>query len=415
MEQTKSEQLEQAYLSYPRLSPFVVLKLSMILHGVVLLPGALRQVQIPLYSFGKAEPFGIHFAGREANFAMPGAILLRDASTVYINYGEAYENPYRVDWDEANCQFVLLDGETYVDTVDFTPRPAFFGEKTSRGTPMEAVADVRAQKLILTAYQHCRFWEQGDQCRFCAFFTDGRIPGAVDCEDIFETVREAIREPGRFTEVYLSGGSDFSGDPPFSQEIDRYIRALQAIGRNFAGRFPCQLMAPAYKKQDLQRLYDQTGVTAYCPNIEVWDKTLFRQLCPGKDKWIGREEWIRRTLDAVEVFGPGKVYTQVVAGAELARPLGFDSIDKALASNFEACAFFAAHGVIFHSTIWRPHRSSRLGVQPMPSLDYYLRLTQGLHEIRKSYGLHTTNDSYKRCGNHPDGDQERLDAYDSKI
>lgn len=55
---------------------------------------------------------------------------------------------------------------------------------------------------------------------------------------MYETIREAVKEPGRFSEISLSGGTDFSGEPPFSVEIDRYIRVLQAIGRNFTGRFP---------------------------------------------------------------------------------------------------------------------------------------------------------------------------------
>ena len=39
-----------------------------------------------------------------------------------------------------------------------------------------------------------------------------------------------------------------------------------------------------------------------------------------------------------------------------------------------------------------------------------VRLAKGFHEIRKSYGLISTNDDYKHCGNHPDSDLERMDA-----
>ena len=100
----------------------------------------------------------------------------------------------------------------------------------------------------------------------------------------------------------------------------------------------------------------------------------------------------------------------MVAGAGRAGPWGFETVDEALKSNLEGCEFFAKNGVIFLSTIWRPHRASRLGYQPMPPLDYYIRLAKGLHEIRKSYGLLSTNDDYKHCGNHPDSDLERLDV-----
>lgn len=406
---TKWEELARARADHPDLSPFMLLKLSMLRYGVVLSPGALEQLQGPLYSFGKVEPFGISFAGRSPQLAMPGPILLRDASFVYINYGESFEDPYQVDWCREQEAFLLKEGEATLDRVDFVPRPAFFGKQTSRGTPMEALADVRGQKLILNAFQRCRLWEGGDQCRFCAFFTGGRKLGEVNCQDIYETVREAIQESGRFSELYLSGGTDFGGQPPFEAEVERYIRVLQAIGRNFNGRFSSQLMAPAYSKAQLKRLYQETGLTSYCPNIEVWDKEIFKALCPGKERWVGHDEWVRRTLDAVEIFGKGQVYTQVVGGAELASPFGFSSVEEALESNFEACDYFARHGVIYLSVVWRPHRASGLGLQPMAPLDYYIRLAKGLHEIRREYGLRSTNDDYRRCGNHPDSDLERLD------
>ncbi len=406
----KRKEWEAACKQNPDMSPFVLLKLSMVWHGVKLTEKALDRLQEPDYCFGTLEPFGISFEGRSSRRAMPGAILLRDATFVYINYGENYASPYLADWDAEKGKFWLKEGNDRIDEIDFVPRPSFFGKTTSKGTPMEAVAEVRAQKLILTAFQKCRLWEGGKQCHFCAFFTGGKSLGEVDCQDIYETVHEALKEPGRYSEIYLSGGTDFGGEPPFSQEVERYIRVLQAIGRNFSGKFPSQLMAPAYPRQVLQQIFNETGLTCYCPNIEVWDKQLFQTLCPGKEQWVGHDEWIQRTVDAVEVFGKGMVCTQVVAGAELAKPYGFATTDEALKSNFEACEFFAKNGVICLSTIWRPHKASRLGFQPMPPLDYYIRLAKGFHEIRKSYGLISTNDDYKRCGNHPDSDLERLDV-----
>lgn len=403
----KVREWEMAGRNYPGMSPFVLLKLSMIWHGVVLTERALDRLQEPDYCFGKLEPFGLT-NGKEAKKTMPGAILLRDATFVHINYGEPFEDPYIADFDpETGCFFLMEDGHV-IDEIDFVPRPSFYGKVTSKGTPMEAIAIARAQKLILTAFQKCLFWNGGDQCHYCAFFANTRQP-EVDGEDIFETVREALKEPGRYSEIYLSGGSDYRGAYPFEEEIERYIRIFKSIGIMFDGRFRSQLMAPAYEKKDVNRIYRETGITSYCPNIEIMDKGLFQLLCPGKEKWIGYEEWRKRTIDAVDVFGTGNVYTQVVAGAELARPHGFDKVDDALRSNIEGCEFFAKNGVICLSTIWRPHKHAKLGFQPMPPLDYYIRLTKEFYEIRKGYGLVTIDDNYKLCGNHPDSDLERLD------
>ena len=83
---------------------------------------------------------------------------------------------------------------------------------------------------------------------------------------------------------------------------------------------------------------------------------------------------------------------------------GFGIVEDKVVKNV-----FASRGVQFLVTIWRPHRATRLGCRPMAPLDYYVRLAEGVHAIRKAHGLHNTNDDYKHCGNHPDSDLERLD------
>ena len=151
--QGKRAEWEKACREYPDLSPFVLLKMSMVWHGAVLTEAALDRLQEPDYCFGKLEPFGISFGGRPADKVMPGGILLRDATFVYINYGENYRDPYQIDWDAGRGEFLLKEGEDVIDTVDFVPRPQFFGKTTSRGTPMEAVAEAsspeRASLIML--------------------------------------------------------------------------------------------------------------------------------------------------------------------------------------------------------------------------------------------------------------------------
>ncbi|MDM8274509.1 hypothetical protein QUW28_03180 [Enorma phocaeensis] len=403
----------------PGMAPFVIMKLSLTCHGAIISPRAMERLQQDDYRFGtvpgegdEANSFEIEFAGRSTSQVMPGAVVLRDGTFVFVNYGEAYEDPYLLDLDVELGAFVLREareGDPAIDVVDFVPRPGIFGRRTSRGTLMDTLVDVRPQKLIFTAYRTCHFWDRREQCRFCAFFTKGHEDPAVDPEDLYETVHAALEEPGRFSELYLSGGTDYSGAEPFEREVERYICDLQAMGRDFSGRFPCQLMAPAYPRHLLERIRRETGITSYSADIEVWDRERFRWLCPGKERVVGHDEWVRRTVDAVEVFGRGNVYTQVVAGAELAAPHGFETTGEALASNLAGCEYFAERGVNCLFIVWRPHRRARLGWQPMAPVDYYVRLAQGFHDIRRAHGLICLDDDYKMCGNHPCADLERMD------
>ena len=199
----KTKEWEQLMVNDLSVSPFVLLKLSMIWHGVVLTERALDRLQAPDYCFGKWEPFGLT-NGSHVKKVLPGAILLRDATFVHINYGEPFTDPFTADFDPEPGCFLLMEKDHVIDEIDFVPRPSFYGKVTSKGTPMETVALARAQKLILSAFQKCLFWKNGEQCHYCAFFSQTKT-AEVDEEDIFETVQEALKEPGRYSQIYLSG------------------------------------------------------------------------------------------------------------------------------------------------------------------------------------------------------------------
>ncbi|NTV01558.1 MAG: hypothetical protein HGB04_02060 [Chlorobiaceae bacterium] len=399
---------------YPDVPRSIILKLDLQRRGIAFTEATAEATSEPYYR----GPDQTAFSGKDPNHRpFPGPLLLRDGTTVIASpIPNQFENPYTIDYVDG--RFRILDDGRFIDEVDFSPRPEFYGKTTSRGVPMESIAWSRPQRLDIYPYRYCHYWDTKDQCKFCAFFTDikqqKQLAGdayakVVDPEDIYETVREALKEPGRYSQINLTAGTDYSGDIPFEKEVGRYIEVLQAIGRNFATRrFPSQLIAPAYTKRQVKRLYDETGLSSYCPDIEVWDRELFKWICSGKEKWFGRDYWIRSALHAVEVFGKGNVYTNFVAGVEFARPHGFTSIEQALDSNFEACEFFAKNGVVYLSLVWTPWKGTGLGGQKQPPLEYYVRLVRGLVEIRRNYGLSSANDDFKHCGNHGDSDLERL-------
>ena len=405
------EALSEQYADVPRL---IILKLDLQRRGITLSDAAADATCTPYYR----GPEVTAFSTKETTVRpLPGPILLRDGTSVLTGPTDStILKPYTVDYIDG--KFYVYDKSERVDEVDFSPRPEFYGKLTSRGVPMESIAWSRPQRLDLYPYRYCHYWDTREQCKFCGFFTDlktqRQLAGdsyakVVHPEDLYETVREAIREPGRFSQINLTAGTDYSGAVPFENEVTRYVDVLQAIGRNFkTRRFPSQLIAPAYSKQQVKRLYDETGLSSYCPDIEVWDKELFKWICPGKEKWYGRDYWIKSALDAVEIFGKGNVYTNFVAGVEFAQPHGFTSIEQALDSNFEACEYFSKNGVVYLSIVWRPGRGTGLAGQQQPPLEYYVRLIRGLVEIRKHYGLASDNDDFKHCGNHGDSDLERL-------
>jgi hypothetical protein len=170
-------------------------------------------------------------------------------------------------------------------------------------------------------------------------------------------------------------------------EIDFYIRYPEAIEKRWPGKWISKVVVQALVKDEAQRLRD-AGVQIYHPNFEIWDKGLFERYCPGKARYIGRDEWIRRILDAAAVFGPDRVIPNFVAGVEMALPAGFRSIDEAIHSTAEGLNFFMSHGVSPRFTTWCPEPMSILGKdQQGAPLEYHIRLLQAYRDMRTRYKL----------------------------
>ena len=383
----KYRELLHLEAKYPDVPSYWLEQRSLIRYGAVLSDRAERRISQPDLRFNVESAFGLQFGEREQQ-AMPGPLLLADDTFVYINWGEPYPDPYVVDYDPEKKTFFLCDGDTVVDdAVRFVPRPEFFGKKTSRGTPMEAIADVRLHELVMTTYRRCCFRDSGMACRFCAFFT-GYLDNAaveVDPEDAYEVTKAAWSENGRFTHIQLSGGSDLAGSYRFEKEADRYIRQWQAIGRCFDGRIPGELMAPAYPKKLLQRVYEEAGITEYSANLEIPSAKVFRAYCPGKEEYVGFENWVNRLVEAVDVFGPGHVLSSFVGGAELVGPAAI-SQEESLEAHFRMCDYLTRNGVVYNASIWRPHRKCGLGYVEMAPLEYYVRLMKGVEDITRANG-----------------------------
>ena len=135
--------------------------------------------------------------------------------------------------------------------------------------------------------------------------------------------------------------------------------------------------------------YKDYGITIYHPNYEVWDKRLFELISPGKERYVGREEWHRRIFDAAEVFGPRYVIPNFVAGVEMAKPFGFATVDEAIASTTEGLDYFMSRGITPRFTTWCPEPTTPLGRDNPDGapLEYHIRLLEAYRETLERHGL----------------------------
>lgn len=403
--------LAEVVEKYPAVPRLIAIKIDVQRRGVHYTERAVGAIDESLHQMRSPYLFG----SRDGEIkALPESLLLRDGTTILTDPTPLDQDPYLVDFRDG--RFALVDKGELVEYTELWPKPLYYDKLTSSGVPMKFVASARPQRLNIFQSSYCHFWADDKGCRFCDIVTHTRqqkdelgVPTRLSPRDISETIREAIKEPGRFTNICLTAGSVLKGEELFDREVDFYIEALQAIGENFTTRrFPSQLIASAFNERQLARFYEETGLMSYTSDLEVLNERVFNWVCPGKADKVGYQEWKQRLIRAVDIFGRGNVGTGLVGGVELAKPYGFSSEDEALAATLEEAEYLAAHGVTTVYIVWVPRPGSFFHDQQNPSLEYYVRLAKGLHDLRVTYNLGVDFDDYRRCGNHPDSDLSRL-------
>jgi hypothetical protein len=396
-----------------------MLKMDLQRRGVHYTQAALRAVDPAVHQLGGTHVFGVRDGRYIADnggkpVRRPEAFILRDGSSVITNPTPLDQHPYIID--VVDGRLAIMDADQAVEEISYWEKPAYYDKFTRSGVLMQNVISARPQRLYLVPNRYCHFWTKKEGCRFCDIVVNLKdqresfnMPVTLNPEDVADTIREALKEPGRATAICLTGGTNFHGDHEFDAEVHLYIAIVKALGEGFStSRFPCQIVCTAMPRHQVERLYNETGASSLTMNIEVLNEKLFNWICPGKARRVGYREWKKRLVDAVDVFGRSRVNTGIVSGVELVPPHGFTTEQEALGAVLKEAEEFAAEGVSTVNIIWNPRPGSYFEHEENASLEYYVRLAWGLQSIRQKYGLNIDFDDYRRCGNHPDSDLARV-------
>jgi hypothetical protein len=320
--------------------------------------------------------------------------LRRTIVSVRVNPG----SPYRLDAAEDGTLRLSLDGRPIAE-VALPPMPEYYRHALANGkTVMETAPTIQWGYLIyLTVLRLCQYFGAKEECGFCDINHNWRqhkregrpYTGVKPVADVLEALELIARyDTDRTSKAYTLTGGSVTSTVDGLAEADFYGRYAQAIEERFPGRWIGKVVAQALPRADVQR-YKDYGISIYHPNYEVWDKRLFELISPGKQRYVGREEWHRRILDAAEVFGPRYVIPNFVAGVELAKPFGFATIGEAIASTTEGLDFFMSRGVTPRFTTWCPEPTTPLG-RDNPNgapLEYHIRLLEAYRDALGRHGL----------------------------
>jgi hypothetical protein len=405
--QVRRALVEEMMSRFPHVPPEAVVKEDLLRTGIAFDPAALTdnldgEVKPKSYFIFSFDQKPLDELGEAALRRPPEELALtggpyelrRTIVSVRVNP----TSPYRVARAEDGALRLLLDGRELAE-VGLPPMPEYYRHVLANGkTVMETAPTIQWGYLIyLTVLRLCQYFGAKEECGFCDINHNWRqhrkqgrpYTGVKPVADVLEALELIDRyDTARTSVAYTLTGGSVTSTVDGLAEADFYGRYAQAIEERFPGRWIGKVVAQALPRAEVQR-YKDYGITIYHPNYEVWDERLFRLISPGKERYVGREEWHRRILDAAEVFGPRYVIPNFVAGIEMARPFGFATVDEAIDSTREGLDYFMSRGVTPRFTTWCPEPTTPLGRDNPDGapLEYHIRLLDTYRDALARHGL----------------------------
>lgn len=333
----------------------------------------------------------------DARAHMQGSIELPDNIHVFITHNPA--SPYALVTDPDTHDMWLASGkdQTHITQVAPGPRLQWPTRRTSRGTPMGALFSPSlggaCGPVAMFLLRHCEFVVDEEECRFCSWVRMGK---STELRPHVDDMREAIHsiwdEQGSVGYLAFSGGSLFDR----TKEADAFLKYMEAM-RATGERVPPSVAAiQALDRTDSLRLR-AAGFDYVCYSMEIWPDELWPVIMPGKARSLGRSRWMDCLKAAVDVFGPGRVMCNFVAGVELAVPGAFASPEAAAAATLEGMEWCCEQGIYPKYTTWIVSGGARFGDRPAAPMEYYAALLPGRQRLYASYDLPIPTTDCPRC------------------
>jgi hypothetical protein len=404
---TRTQLVEGLMARFPHVPPEAVLKEDLLKTGMAFdesaltdnLEGEVKPKSYFIFSFDQKPLRELGEAARRRppeELALTGGphSLRRTIVSVRVNP----DSPYRVSCTEGGELRLSLEGRELAD-VGLPPMPEYYRHPLANGkTVMETAPTIQWGYLIyLTVLRLCQYFGAKEECGFCDINHNWRqhkqegrpYTGVKSVEDVLEALAIIDRyDRAKVSKAYTLTGGSVTSTVDGLHEADFYGRYAQAIEERFPNRWIGKVVAQALPRADVQRFKDY-GIKIYHPNYEVWDERLFSIISPGKERYVGRGEWHRRIFDAAEVFGSRYVIPNFVAGVEMAKPFGFETVEQAIASTAEGLDHFMSRGITPRFTTWCPEPATPLGRDNPEGapLEYHIRLLETYRERLDHHAL----------------------------
>ena len=385
--------LERLVDRFPELPPSVLLKIDLLRLGARVIDEDVGSRHYHHHDERGQKP------QVDARAHLQGSVQLPDGPHVFIAHNP--QSPYVMRHGSGGLSLSvdpLMDGhEEPVCELHPGPRFRWTGERTSRGTPLPTLFSPSlggaCGPLAVFLLRHCEFVNDDEECRFCSWVHMGKSfemrPNALDMREALDAIYREQRSVGYLA---FSGGSLYNR----TKEADAFMMYMDAV-RETGTPLPATVAAiQALDRADSIRLR-QRGFDYACYSMEVWDQACWEAVLPGKNRSVGREHWMNCLTEAVDVFGPGRVLCNFVAGVETAVPGVYSSPEAAADSTLEGFRWCYEHGIYPKYAVWIVSGGARFSDRTPAPLEYYARLVVARQAMYTQYAVPVPDTDCERC------------------
>lgn len=330
---------------------------------------------------------------------LQGSIRLPEGPHVFMAHNP--QSPYVLQQRDHELWLGFDDGGAGgvepLCTVEAGPRFGWAQQRTSTGTPMGTVFSPSlggaCGPIASFLLRHCEFAVHDEECRFCSWVRMGKStemrPNVVEMRETLHAIHDEQKSVGYLA---FSGGSLLNR----TKEADAFLTYMAAV-RETGVPVPATVAAiQALDRPDSKRL-KEAGFDYVCFSMEVWSEPAWQDVLPGKARSVGRARWMECLEEAVDVFGPGRVLCNFVAGVETAVPGAFGSAEDAAESTAEGFQWCYEHGIYPKYAVWIGGGGARFSDRPPAPLSYYARLLPARQRMFAEYAMPVPATDCEQC------------------
>jgi len=406
---SRRERLEALFHQYPDANREVIFKEDVLREGYSYTEAALRAVEgarqpfynVYIYDRASKDEFKLNEPLRAPDYIHLHGGLYGLRGSVSIGQILTPHSPYVVDVVDGQLSLCEREDSRMVplaEVEEADPVPEYWSRRFEDGELMCH----QAGPGWVTAFNNCQYWGPKEECIFCNINTSAREArrrgevGSRPYKDphkvglaLEEQYKRCTWPPGTSPDWVRITGGQITGKLAGKGEVDFYLQYVDAIVERIGEVWPINLAMTPQPLQSAKRLREH-GVHTRSVNFEVWDRELFKLVCPGKERYVGRDEWLRRSIGEIEVFGVGgHVTPRFCAGIEVIKPWGFDTLEEGLQSTREGLEFFMSHGAVPRPVSLRIEQGTALsklvGFNAYPPVDYFIQLDIIWYELWQKY------------------------------